>query len=122
MRCQRLSYRYAMTVRSGQTWPVGNAWSSDRPRLLVQPWSRTCPYPAATTTTVGITVDLTGVDEDDFEVQLFADALVIEGHRRPPYPASVWSSRLAGAGQRLTRAQVAESQQRPEHQEQDAQS
>jgi HSP20 family protein len=29
-------------------------------------------------------VDLAGVDEDHLEVQLFEDALVIDGHRHPP--------------------------------------
>jgi HSP20 family molecular chaperone IbpA len=29
-------------------------------------------------------VELAGVDEDDFEVQLFEDVLVVEGHRRLP--------------------------------------
>ena len=37
-----------------------------------------------TATTVEIVVDLAGVDEDDFEVQLFEDALVVEGRRRLP--------------------------------------
>ena len=33
---------------------------------------------------IEIVVDLAGVDEDDFEVQLFEDALVVEGRRRLP--------------------------------------
>ena len=37
MRYRRLSYRYAMVVRSGQTWPFADIWQSDRLRLLVQP-------------------------------------------------------------------------------------
>jgi HSP20 family protein len=37
-----------------------------------------------TATAVEIIVDLAGVDEDDFEVQLFEDALVVDGHRRLP--------------------------------------
>ncbi len=30
MRYRRLSYRYAMMVRSGQRWPFGDIWQSDR--------------------------------------------------------------------------------------------
>ena len=84
MRYRRLSYRYAMTVRPGQAWPVGDAWSNARPRLLVQTRWRPDTDTYETSTTVEVIVDLAGVDEDDFEVQLFADALVIEGHRPPP--------------------------------------
>jgi HSP20 family protein len=36
-----------------------------------------------TATAVEVVVDLAGVEEDDFEVQLFDDALVVEGHRQP---------------------------------------
>jgi HSP20 family molecular chaperone IbpA len=37
-----------------------------------------------TATTIEITVDLAGVEEEDFEVQLFEDVVVVEGHRRLP--------------------------------------
>jgi HSP20 family protein len=84
MRYRRLSYRYAMTMHAGQAWPVGEVWLSDRPRFLVQLRWRPDTDTYETSTTVEIIVDLAGVDEDDFEVQLFEDALVIEGHRRPP--------------------------------------
>jgi len=84
MRYRRLSYRYAMAVPSGQTWPLGDFWHSDRVRLLVQvPW-RPDADTYETATTVEITVDLAGVEEDDFEVQLFEDALIVEGRRQLP--------------------------------------
>ena len=84
MRYRRLSYRYALTMRSGQAWPVADAWVSDRLRLLAQPRWRPDTDTYETSTAVEIIVDLAGVDEDDFEVQLFEDALVIEGRRPPP--------------------------------------
>jgi len=84
MRYRRLSYRYAMTMHSGQTWPVDDAWASDRLRFLVQPRWRPDTDTYETSTAVVIIVDLAGVEEDDFEVQLFEDALVIEGRRQPP--------------------------------------
>ena len=84
MHYRRLSYRYAMVVRSGQTWPFGDIWQSDRLRLLVQPRWRPDADTYETATTVEIMVDLAGVDEDDFEVQLFEDALVVEGRRQLP--------------------------------------
>jgi HSP20 family protein len=84
MRYRRLSYRYAMVVRSGQTWPFGDLWQSDRLRLLVQARWRPDADMYETATMVEIMVDLAGVEEDDFEVQLFEDGLVIEGRRRLP--------------------------------------
>lgn len=84
MRYRRLSYSYAMVVRSGSTWPVGDLWQSDRWRLLVHGRWRPDADTYETSTTVEIIVDLAGVEEDDFEVQLFEDALVVEGHRRLP--------------------------------------
>jgi HSP20 family molecular chaperone IbpA len=84
MRYRRLSYRYEMVVRSGQTYPFSDIWPSDRLRLLVQPRWRPDADTYETASTVEIIVDLAGVDEDDFEVQLFEDALVVEGRRQLP--------------------------------------
>lgn len=84
MRYRRLSYRYAMVVRSGQTWPFGDIWQSDRLRLLVQAGWRPDADTYETATTIEIVVDLAGIGEDDFEVQVFEDVLVVEGHRQLP--------------------------------------
>ena len=84
MRYRRLSYRYAMVVRSGQTWPFGDIWQSDRLRVLVQARWRPDADTYETATSVEIIVDLAGVEEDDFEMQLFEDALVVEGRRQLP--------------------------------------
>ena len=85
MRYRRLSYRYAMVVRSGQSWPFGDMWQSDRLRLLVHASWRPDSDTYETATTVEIVVDLAGVKEEDFEVQLFEDALVVEGRRQLPF-------------------------------------
>jgi HSP20 family protein len=84
MRYRRLSYRYTMVVRPGQTLPLGDIWQSDRLRLLVQPRWRPDADTYETATTVEIMVDLAGVEDDDLEVQLFEDVLVVEGRRRLP--------------------------------------
>ena len=83
MRYRRLSYRYTM-VRSSLTWPFGDMWQSDRLRLLVQAYWRPDADTYETPTTIEIIVDLAGVDEKDFELQVFEDGLVIEGRRPPP--------------------------------------
>ena len=85
MRYRRLSYRYAMVVGSGQTWPrFGELWQSGLVRLLVPAGWRPDADTFETAATVEVIVDLPGVDEDDVEVQLFEDALVVEGQRRLP--------------------------------------
>ena len=82
MRYRRLSYRYAVVMRPGQTWPFGDLWQSDRLRLLAEVRWRPDADTYETATTLEIVVDLAGVEEDDYEVQLFDDALVVKGHRR----------------------------------------
>ena len=84
MRYRRLCYRYAMVVRPAQSWPGGEIWESERQRLLVEPRWRPDADTYETASTFEVIVDLAGLGEDDFEVQLFDDALVVEGHRRLP--------------------------------------
>jgi HSP20 family protein len=85
MRYRRLSYRYTMMTRSDQSWlSFGDLWPGDRLRFLVEVRWRPDADVYETATSVEIVVDLAGVDEDDFEVQLFEDALVVEGRRQLP--------------------------------------
>jgi HSP20 family protein len=86
MRYRRSSYRYAMVIRSGHAQPLGHRWPSDPVSLLLQ--NRWVPDSDTyeTARSVEIVVDLAGVDEDDFEVHLFEDAVLVEGHRRLPAP------------------------------------
>jgi HSP20 family molecular chaperone IbpA len=73
-----------MVVRTGRAWPFDDMWPSDPLRLLVHTRWRPDADTYETATTVEMTVDLAGVDEEDFEVQLFEDVLVVEGRRRLP--------------------------------------
>jgi len=84
MRYRHLSYRYTMQVRAGQAWPLGDVWQSERLRLLVQGRWRPDVDTYETVSTVEVIVDLAGVDENDVEVQLFENALVVEGSRELP--------------------------------------
>jgi HSP20 family protein len=84
MRYRRLSYRYAMVSRTVTAWPFGEAWPSDRLRLLAQSRWRPDADVYETPHALEVVVDLAGVEEDDLETQLFEDALVVEGHRRLP--------------------------------------
>jgi HSP20 family protein len=84
LRYRRLGYRYTLIHRG--TWPVmPSPWSGDALRQLLGrghwlPDADVCETARA----IEIVVDLAGVDEDHLEVQLFDDALVIDGHRHPP--------------------------------------
>jgi len=84
MRYRRLSYRYTMVVPSGQRWPFQGPWESDRLRFFLPARWRSDADLYETATTIEIVVDLAGVTEDDFEVQLFEDVLVVQGHRQLP--------------------------------------
>ena len=106
MRYRRLSYRYAIVVRSGQTWPFGDIWQSDRLRLLVQTRWRPDADTYETATTVEILVELAGVEEDDFEVQLFEDVLVVEGRRQLPSCQEGAVYHAAGIRQGLFRVEL----------------
>ncbi len=99
MRYRRSDHRYAMVVRSGQTWPFGEVWQSDRLCLFVQSRWRPEADTYETSTAVEVIVDLAGVDEEDFEVQLFRDALVVEGHRRLPASSDAATYHAAGIRQ-----------------------
>jgi HSP20 family molecular chaperone IbpA len=79
-------------VRSGLPGPFDDLWQADRLRLLVESRWRPDADSYETAATFEIIVDLAGVDEEDFEVQLFEDALVVEGRRRlaPPEAAATY--------------------------------
>jgi HSP20 family protein len=85
MRYRRLSYRYTVVTRQAGTWPIAVPW---REPLLGLAFGGSHWRPDADMCESGhrvsIVVDLAGVQEDDFEVQLFDDALVVEGQRRLP--------------------------------------
>jgi HSP20 family molecular chaperone IbpA len=82
MRYRRSTYRYAAVINTAEAWLHGDVWPRDRVRLLVHGrWAPDVDM-FETGTTVEIVVDLAGVGEDDFEIQLFDDALIVEGRRR----------------------------------------
>lgn len=84
MAYRRVTYRSTTLRIATQSWPLGAAWEHETLRLLVQPRWRPAADIAETAGAIKITVDLAGVDEDDFEVQLFDNGLVVEGRRQLP--------------------------------------
>jgi HSP20 family protein len=59
-----------------------------------------------TASTIEVTVDLAGVDEDDFEVQLFDNGLVVEGRRLLPSCGEDAVYHTAGIPQGLFRLEL----------------
>src|SRR5439155_483739 len=70
MRYRRVTFR-STRLRTGQPWPFAGAWEHESLRLLLQARWRPAADMSETATAIEVTVDLAGVDEDDFEVQLF---------------------------------------------------
>jgi HSP20 family molecular chaperone IbpA len=81
-------------------------WESEQLRLLLQPRWRPDADVYETSRTIEMTIDLAGVDEDDVEVQLFDDALVIEGRRRLPSGREDAVYHAAGIRQGLFRVEL----------------
>ena len=106
MRYRHSPYRYTAVIRLGQAWASGDRWFADRLRLLAEGRWRPDSDTYETEATIEIVVDLAGVDEDDYEVQLFEDALVVEGRRRLPRVSERGLYHVAGVRQGLFRVQL----------------
>jgi HSP20 family protein len=85
MKYRRLSQRYAVLLTASQPWPLG---ATARLEQLGVRLAQTNWRPAAdvyeSATSIAITVELAGVDPEELDVQLFDDALVVEGRRILP--------------------------------------
>ncbi|HEY8446574.1 MAG TPA: Hsp20/alpha crystallin family protein [Thermomicrobiales bacterium] len=92
MRFRRMSYRYTVIMNASQPFTLTDIFRAQPGVHLAQ----TCWRPATdvyeSAETVTITIELAGIDPEDVDVSLFADAVVIEGHRRlqPPDTAGVY--------------------------------
>ena len=84
MRYRRSNVRYAVVVRSIPSWPLEEFWPGDRLRPLTQSSWRPDTDLIETKATFEVIVNLAGVGEDDFEVQLFDNALIVDGNRTLP--------------------------------------
>ena len=104
---RRVTYHSATLRIATHPWPFGGAWEHETLRLLVQARWRPAADVAETSTSIDVTVDLAGVDEDDFEVQLFDNGLVVEGRRQLPSCAEDAVYHAAGIPQGLFRLEVA---------------
>jgi HSP20 family protein len=83
MHYRRLSHRYAVVLTRGQPAQVGGSYRIEQYGMR---FAQTRWRPSAdiyeTEGSVAVTVELAGVDPETLDVQLFDDALVVEGQRR----------------------------------------
>ncbi|PYN25630.1 MAG: heat-shock protein Hsp20 [Candidatus Rokuibacteriota bacterium] len=105
MRYRRVTFR-STRLRTGQPWPLVGAWEHESLRLLLQARWRPAADMSETATAIEVTVDLAGVDEDDFEVQLFENGLVVEGRRQLPSCGEDAVYHAAGIPQGLFRVEL----------------
>jgi HSP20 family protein len=83
MRYRRVSYRYAVLVTGNQNRTFGDpiAAAQSGVRFAETFWRPPADI-CESTSTIVVTVDLAGIDQDDLDVVLFEDALIVEGQRR----------------------------------------
>jgi HSP20 family protein len=85
MRYRRLGVRYSMVMTTGDLAPFAELLrGGGQGMVLAQPRWRPEADVSETPAAIVVVVELAGVDEDDFEVLLFENALVLEGHRQIP--------------------------------------
>ncbi len=82
MRYRRLSYRYSVVLTEEMPRPVRSFWPLGGPGMVLAPtrW-RPDTDVYETEAAIVLVAELAGMNEDDIEVQLFEDAVVIEGRR-----------------------------------------
>ena len=83
MRYRRVSYRYALLVTGNQERAFGDPLAAVQPGVrFAETFWRPPADVCESATTIVVTVDLAGIDQDDLDVVLFEDALIVEGRRR----------------------------------------
>ncbi len=86
MRYRRISYRYALTIRTGPE-PLGAGLLPGRERVrLAQTWWQPAADIAESPSALLVMVELAGVSLDEVDLLFYDDAVVIEGQRRLPPP------------------------------------
>ncbi len=85
MRYRRLSYRYALVLTANQGGQFGSQLVAERSSVhFAQTYWRPPADVCESDSTIEVTVDLAGIDQDDLDVVVFEDALIVEGRRRLP--------------------------------------
>ena len=79
--------RYAVLVSGNQNRAFGDPLAAAQPGVrFAETFWRPPADVCESTSTIVVTVDLAGIDQDELDVVLFEDTLIVEGRRR------LWSS------------------------------
>jgi HSP20 family protein len=85
MRYRRVSYRYALLVTGKQDRAFGDPLAAVQPGVrFAETFWRPPADLCESDSTIVVTVDLAGIDQNELDVVLFEDALIVEGRRRLP--------------------------------------
>jgi HSP20 family protein len=85
MRYRRVSYRYALLLTTNQDRVFGDPLTGIQPGVrFAETFWRPSADVCESETTIVVTVDLAGIDQDELDVVVFEDALIVEGRRRLP--------------------------------------
>ena len=85
MRYRRVSYRYALLLTDNQDRAFGDPLATVQPGVrFAETFWRPPADVCESQSTIVVTVDLAGIDQDDLDVVIFEDALIVEGWRRLP--------------------------------------
>jgi HSP20 family protein len=82
MRYRRMSYRYALVMTANQGRELGGLLATEQSIVhFAQTYWRPPADVCESNSTIEVTVELAGIDQDDLDVVLFEDALIVEGQR-----------------------------------------
>jgi HSP20 family protein len=85
MRYRRVSYRYALLLTTNQDRVFGESLTGIQPGVrFAETFWRPPADVCESESTIVVTVDLAGIDQDELDVVIFEDALIVEGRRRLP--------------------------------------
>jgi HSP20 family protein len=83
MRYRRLSYRYAVLLTADQSRQFGGLLEAEQSGVrFAQTYWRPPADICESNSTIEVTVELAGIDQDDLDVVIYEDALIVEGRRR----------------------------------------
>jgi HSP20 family protein len=81
MQYRRISIRYSQIVAGPGLEPLGDPWRARPPAPLAEPQWRPPADLYETATALVVKAEVGGMDEEDFRLTLYDDALVVEGTR-----------------------------------------
>ena len=110
MHYRRLSYRYALLLTSNQSHHFAGLLEAEQSGVrFAQTYWRPPADVCECDSTIEVTVDLAGIDQDDLDVVLFEDALIVEAAEDAPVMVAEASVGAATSPPASTRTDIVSS-------------